>query len=100
VPPFPAYVPLPPDPPGKGIGHFFGAMRIDAFRKAEDFKQHMDHWIRRFRAAETVEGEDRVFIPGDPEREAEADRRKNGVPLHATVLSDLDEVGRKFGIKL
>jgi L-2-hydroxycarboxylate dehydrogenase (NAD+) len=23
VPPFPAYVPLPPDPPGKGIGHFF-----------------------------------------------------------------------------
>ena len=32
VPPFPAYVPMPENMPGEGIGHFFGAMRIDAFR--------------------------------------------------------------------
>jgi L-2-hydroxycarboxylate dehydrogenase (NAD+) len=100
VPPFPAYVPLPADPPGRGIGHFFGAMRIDAFRKAEEFKQHMDHWIRRFRSAETVSGEEKVLIPGDPEREAEMHRREQGIPLHDTVMSDLDEVGRKFAIKL
>ena len=50
VPPFPAYVPMPEQMPGKGIGHFFGAMRIDAFRPAEDFKSHMDKWIRRFRS--------------------------------------------------
>ncbi|HVE61142.1 MAG TPA: Ldh family oxidoreductase, partial [Chitinophagaceae bacterium] len=30
VPPFPAYVPMPENMPGKGLGHFFGAMRIDA----------------------------------------------------------------------
>ena len=35
VPPFPAYVPMPTGMPGKGIGHFFGAMRIDAFRPAD-----------------------------------------------------------------
>ena len=34
VPPFPAYVPMPAQQPGKGIGHFLGAMRIDAFRPA------------------------------------------------------------------
>jgi len=100
VPPFPAYVPLPADPPGRGIGHFFGAMRIDAFRTAADFKRHMDHWIRRFRSAETVSGEEKVLIPGDPEREAEILRREHGIPLHDTVVSDLDELGRKFGIKL
>ena len=32
VPPFPAFIPVPENMPGKGIGHFFGAMRIDAFR--------------------------------------------------------------------
>src|SRR4028119_2482718 len=41
VPPFPAYVPMPENQPGRGIGHFFGAMRIDAFRPAEEFREHM-----------------------------------------------------------
>ena len=45
VPPFPAYVPMPENMPGEGIGHFFGVMRIDAFRPAADFKVHMDNWI-------------------------------------------------------
>src|SRR5580692_9667034 len=80
VPPFPAYVPMPENMPGKGIGHFFGAMRIDAFRPADDFKKNMDQWIRRFRAAKTVEGEEQVLIPGDPEREMEAERLQRGIP--------------------
>ncbi len=66
VPPFVAFLDPPSDPVGKGIGHFFGAMRIDAFRPAEEFKTHMDTWISRFRAAETVAGQERVMIPGDP----------------------------------
>src|ERR1044071_2124114 len=88
VPPFPAYVPMPQNMPGKGIGHFFGAMRVDAFRKAEEFKQHMDTWIRRFRSAKTVEGEEKVLIPGDPEREMEALRMKEGIPLLDAVVTD------------
>jgi L-2-hydroxycarboxylate dehydrogenase (NAD+) len=98
VPPFPAYVPMPENMPGKGIGHFFGAMRIDAFRKAEDFRHHMDEWIQRFRTAKTVAGQERVLIPGDPEREAEADRLKNGIPLLNAVVEDLAGLGKRFGI--
>jgi LDH2 family malate/lactate/ureidoglycolate dehydrogenase len=100
VPPFPAYVPMPTDMPGKGIGHFFGAMRIDAFRKADEFKQHMDHWIRRFRSAKTVAGEEKVLIPGDPEREMEALRMQDGIPLLGAVETDLIALGEKFGISL
>jgi L-2-hydroxycarboxylate dehydrogenase (NAD+) len=100
VPPFPAYVPMPTDMPGKGIGHFFGAMRIDAFRKADEFKQHMDHWIRRFRSAKTVAGEEKVLIPGDPEREMEALRMQDGIPLLDVVVTDLSAVGERFGISL
>ena len=98
VPPFPAYVPMPAGMPGKGIGHFFGAMRIDAFRKAGEFKEHMDNWIRRFRSARTVEGEEKVLIPGDPERETEQTRLKNGIPLVLSVYEDLRGVGEKMGI--
>jgi L-2-hydroxycarboxylate dehydrogenase (NAD+) len=99
VPPFPAYVPMPENQPGKGIGHFFGAMRIDAFRTATDFKDHMDQWIRRFRAATPIDGQEKVLIPGDPEREIELERMTNGIPLLTAVIKDLEELGAKFNIK-
>jgi L-2-hydroxycarboxylate dehydrogenase (NAD+) len=99
VPPFPAYVPMPDEQPGKGIGHFFGAMRIDAFRPASDFKLHMDKWIKRFRSAKTVEGQAKVIIPGDPEREMQAERMQNGIPLMPVVLDDLKYLSEKFGIE-
>ena len=100
VPPFPAYVPMPENMPGQGIGHFFGAMRIDAFRPKEDFKFHMDKWIQRFKASKTVEGEERVVIPGEPEIEFEKDRVKNGIPLLDAVVKDLEATGSRFKISL
>lgn len=99
VPPFPAYVPMPTGMPGKGIGHFFGAMRIDAFRPAEDFKFHMDKWIQRFRTATPVAGEEKVLIPGDPEREMESERRAGGIPLHEDVVKDLKGLAEKLGLE-
>jgi LDH2 family malate/lactate/ureidoglycolate dehydrogenase len=86
--------------PGKGIGHFFGAMRVDAFRPADDFKFHMDKWIRRFRSATPVAGEEQVLIPGDPEREMETIRMEAGIPLVDSVSEDLLLLGKRFGIQL
>jgi len=100
VPPFPAYVPIPENQPGKGIGHFFGAMRIDAFQPSETFKRHMDNWISRFRKAKPVSGQERVLIPGDPEREIEMERKVNGIPLFESVEEDLMQLGQKFNFKL
>lgn len=100
VPPFPAYLSMPENMPGEGIGHFFGAMKIDAFRTATEFKEHMDKWIIRFRSAKTIKGEERVLIPGDPEREMELERMKNGIPLLQPVIDDLKNLAEKFSIKL
>ena len=98
VPPFPAYVSMPAQQPGKGIGHFLGAMRIDAFRPADDFKKDMDHWIEGFRNARTIPGEKKVLVPGDPEREMEKTRMKEGIPLHDAVIKDLNELALKLEI--
>ncbi|HWH62877.1 MAG TPA: Ldh family oxidoreductase, partial [Ginsengibacter sp.] len=86
--------------PGEGIGHFFGAMRIDAFRSAEEFKLHMDKWIQRFKSSKTIKGHERVYIPGEPETEYENERMKKGIPLLPSVVDDLKSVGDKFGIEL
>jgi LDH2 family malate/lactate/ureidoglycolate dehydrogenase len=99
APPFPAYVPMPENMPGQGLGHFFGAMRVDAFRPANEFTANMDNWIRRFRAAKPAPKHEKVLIPGDPEREMEAVRRKEGIPLFESVVVDLKRVGEMMGVK-
>ena len=99
APPFPAYVAMPENMPGKGLGHFFGAMRVDAFRPADEFKQHMDNWIQRFRSATPAKGYEKVLIPGDPEREMEHIRMKEGIPLVDSVVEDLKTVAEKFSLK-
>jgi LDH2 family malate/lactate/ureidoglycolate dehydrogenase len=100
APPFPAYVPIPENMPGEGLGHFFGAMRVDAFRPADDFKSHMDNWIRRFRIADRIDLDQPVLIPGDPEREAETIRIKEGIPIVESVVKDLEALGAGFGFNL
>ena len=98
VPPFVSFLAPPANPVGEGIGHFLGAMRVDAFRPANEFKSHMDQWISRFREAKTVDGREQVIIPGDPEREYEQQRRKEGVPLNPKVVEDLQALGKKLAI--
>ncbi|MGQ8336526.1 Ldh family oxidoreductase [Sunxiuqinia sp. A32] len=96
VPPFVAFLDPPNDPVGDGIGHFLGAMRIDAFRPAGEFKSHMDNWIKTFRNAETIEADKKVLIPGDPERELTIQRLEEGVPLQEAVVEDLHRLAKQF----
>ncbi|HSI77930.1 MAG TPA: Ldh family oxidoreductase [Lunatimonas sp.] len=98
VPPFVAFLEPHPHPVGEGLGHFFGAMRVDAFRPADEFKANMDTWISRFREATPVDGQEKVLIPGDPERELEAERREKGIPLLPSVEADLKALGERFGV--
>ncbi len=100
APPFVAFLEPDPNPVGEGLGHFFGAMRVDAFRPADEFKSHMDNWITRFRSAKPSAGHEKVLIPGDPERELETERMSNGIPLIKPVEDDLRALGDRFGIKL
>jgi len=47
-----------------------------------------------------VAGQERVLIPGDPERELYRARIKQGVPLLDAVVEDLRSVGKKFNLEL
>lgn len=98
VPPFVAFLEPPSNPVGYGIGHFLGAIRVDAFRPASEFKADMDNWIETFRNAEPAAGYEKVLIPGDPERELTIERLKNGIPLHEQVINDLQELAAKFSL--
>lgn len=98
VPPFVAFLDPPSDPVGEGIGHFLGAMRIDGFRPAADFKNHLDNWIERFKSAKTVDPDKRVIIPGEPEYAFEQERMISGIPLIDAVVVDLNVLADKLQI--
>jgi len=60
----------------------------------------MDQWIQRFKSAETVEGQDEVIIPGEPEYRAQLIREKEGIPLIDKVYNDLLEIADDLKLDL
>ena len=100
TPPFALRQEIPKRSVGKGIGHFFGALRIDAFVDPDEFKRQIDDLVRTFRATKPAPGTNGPLLPGDPEREAEAIRSKEGIPLVLPVVRELEDIARKTGIAL
>ena len=100
TPPFALRQEIPKRSVGKGIGHFFGALRIDAFVDPREFKRQIDDLVRTFRATKPAPGTSGPLIPGDPEREAERVRSKEGIPVVMPVVEDLLDVSRRTGIPL
>jgi L-2-hydroxycarboxylate dehydrogenase (NAD+) len=82
-----------------GIGHFFGAIRIDAFRPKHEFKRDMDDLIHRLKESQKAAGAERIYIHGEKEFE-EADRlAQQGVPLNPKVAEELRTIAKQLGIK-
>jgi LDH2 family malate/lactate/ureidoglycolate dehydrogenase len=79
-------------------GHFFGAIRVDAFRPAEEFKNDMDRLIRDLKSTAPESGQERVYVAGEIEFETAAARAEHGIPLHSSVLKGLREVGAQIGV--
>jgi len=73
-------------------------MRVDGFRPVNEFKDHLDNWIERFKSAKAINPDQPVIIPGEPELEAEAYRAINGIPLVDAVVEDLNTLAKRFGI--
>ena len=92
----------PKDKDGKplpsGIGHFFGAMRIDAFRAKEEFKRDMADLIQRLRNSPKALGAERIYVHGEKEFELAERFAKDGVPLNAKVAEDLRKIAEQLGM--
>jgi L-2-hydroxycarboxylate dehydrogenase (NAD+) len=90
----------PKDKDGKplpsGIGHFFGAMSIDAFRPKDEFKRDMDDLISRLKNAPKAKGATRIYIHGEKEFEMAEQYAKIGVPLNAKVVEELRNIARQL----
>jgi L-2-hydroxycarboxylate dehydrogenase (NAD+) len=88
-----------PDAPSGITSHFFGAIRIDALRDVAEFKREMDRELRTFKNSTPAPGQARVYVAGEIEHENEIAFRRDGIPLIAPVIDDLDRLAAELEIE-
>jgi LDH2 family malate/lactate/ureidoglycolate dehydrogenase len=80
------------------IGHLFAAIRIRAFGPYVQFRNRIDHMLRKLTSKRdsTVP---RVYYPGEPEFEMEQHRRAEGIPLSPAVATELEGIARGLELR-
>jgi LDH2 family malate/lactate/ureidoglycolate dehydrogenase len=86
------------EPLPANVGHFFGALRVDAFRPLEEFKATMDDIIGRLRNSPKAKDEEHIYVAGEKEFEMEKEHRVNGVILEPKVVTDLKAIAGEVNI--
>jgi len=79
-------------------GHFFAAIRVDAFEDVARFKARVDAAIRELHAVRLAPGVDRVYAPGELELATEQAYRRDGIPLNDVTLADLRRVAADLAL--
>ncbi|OQA79765.1 MAG: putative oxidoreductase YjmC [Lentisphaerae bacterium ADurb.Bin242] len=80
------------------VSHFFGAVKIDAFRDPALFRADMDRMLAGLRMTPPAEGEKRVWFAGEKEFENVRKAEKEGVPLSPNTLAALEALGTEYGV--
>lgn len=78
------------------LGQFFGAIRIDVFRDPQAFKADLQATANRIRQQPRHDANTPVFVPGDPEKQVEAERRANGIPIKPLDLKKLNALAERY----
>lgn len=80
------------------VGHFFAAVKIEAFRDIVDFKRDMDNLLDQLKNAPKAAGQERIYIHGEKEFELYDRYQREGVPLMAEVVNGLRKTGEEVGL--
>ncbi len=86
------------NPRAADVGHFLGAIDIEAFRPAAEFRADMDRMIRGLKDSPKAEGEDRIFIHGEKSTFVTEQRRAKGIPLGPKVVDALKRIGQEVHV--
>ncbi len=81
-------------------GNFLMAIDIRAFQPLEAYEGNVASFLDGLRSMTPAQGFKEVLVAGDPERRAEDENRREGVPMPAEVLTELDKWGEKYGVQL
>ncbi len=100
VPPFVPFLDNKTETVGEGIGHWFGAISIDAFMEISDYNKRIEKWIEGVKAIPPKEGVEEVLIPGEPEYRTSQLRLSKGIEISSGLMEDLLAMQARFGLSV
>lgn len=81
------------------LGHYFSAIRIDAFVDPQEFKRRLQDLTDAVRDEPRVDEDVPIRVPGDPEKEARSRREEEGIPIPEHDLDRFDAIADDLGIE-
>ncbi len=82
------------------VCHFFGAIKIDAFRNSQDFKRDMGFLLDDINNSIPAPNSNRVYYAGQKEHENELLSMLKGVYISKKVYEQLKKIGEDLQIEL
>ena len=81
------------------LGHFFLAIDVSRFMSLEESKHITGNILRALQAAHKAPGQERIYVAGEKEYEAEQHVRVQGVPVNPNLRQELQYVRDELGIE-
>lgn len=82
------------------LGQFVGAISVECFQDVKVFKKRVARMVNELRKEPVLDKSVPVQVAGDPEKQHEKVRRKEGIPLTASEYEQLKMAGKEYGIDI
>jgi len=79
-------------------GNLFGAIDIGRFVSLGTFRSRVDEMVRSIRSSTPADGVNKISVPGEIEMGRRQERLSRGIPLDASVVEELTELGKAFSL--
>lgn len=80
------------------VGQFIIALDVARFLPLDTFKAEVDRHVRDLAASARLPGVDDIRVPGQGRLARRQERERDGVPLNAALVAQVDEVAKSLGI--
>ena len=80
----------------KGCG--FIAIDVTRFLPLDEFRARVDRLIADVHASALAPGTDRIYVPGEIEAHRREARLRDGIPLPAALVAELDEMAASLDV--
>lgn len=80
-------------------GQFVVALDVARFQPFHEFAREVDRQVADLRSSKTLPGHHAVRLPGEQRAKRRAERMRDGLPLAAELVAQLDKVAGALGIK-
>ena len=73
-------------------GHFIVALDIARFLPLADYKAEVDRHVAELKGSKRLPGVDEIRMPGERRRQCRDERTRDGVPVSAALVAQLDKM--------